>query len=262
MTRLANLDSDDKKTEVVGSERVLAVLVELAAHTNGARLEELALALHSPKPTVHRALASLRKSGLVDRPARGEYILGDEFLRLAFEHHRNRPDAVRARPVLEELVSRFGETAHYAVLDDRDVVYRAKEDPTVGALRLTSTVGGRNPAHCTGVGKLLLSYVLHSVDDVVRWAGGNRLQARTPTTITTAEGLHHDLQRIREVGYALDREESEPGVNCLAVAAYFDSGERPSGAVSVSALTLRTGIEELVNAHPDIARIVNSAGLR
>ena len=76
---------------------------------------------------------------------------------MAFAHHEARPDHVRIRPVLESLAKRFGETAHYAVLDGAEVVYRAKVDPPQRRGRLTSTVGGRNPAHSTAVGKLLLS---------------------------------------------------------------------------------------------------------
>ncbi len=73
---------------------------------------------------------------LVEKTGRGQYILGDEFLRLAFAHHEARPDHIRVRPILERLAARFGETAHYAVLDGDSIVYRAKVDPTVGAVRL------------------------------------------------------------------------------------------------------------------------------
>src|SRR6476660_2159968 len=139
-------------SRIVGSDRVLAVLRELACHPDGVRLEELTRVIGSPKPTVHRALRALRRAGLADQDARGHYVLGDEFLRMAFAHHEARPEHVRIRPVLDALARRFGETVHYAVLDGRDVVYRAKVDPPSGAVRLTSTVGGRNPTHATAVG--------------------------------------------------------------------------------------------------------------
>ncbi|WP_260615527.1 helix-turn-helix domain-containing protein [Microbispora sp. KK1-11] len=109
----------------MGSDRVLAVLKELSRYPDGVGLDELTRAIGSPKPTVHRALGALRRAGLADQDARGHYMLGDEFLRMAFAHHEARPEHVRIRPLLETLAARFGETAHYAVLDGREVVYRA-----------------------------------------------------------------------------------------------------------------------------------------
>ncbi|GAA2770414.1 hypothetical protein GCM10020219_043940 [Nonomuraea dietziae] len=154
---------------LVGSDRVLVVLRVLAEHPEGIGLEEMAKAVGSPKPTAHRALAALRRAGFASQDGRGRYVLGDDFLRLAFAHHEARPDHVRIRPALVRLAARFGETAHYAVLDGREVVYRAKVDPPSGAVRLTSTVGGRNPAHNTGVGKLLLAWALPDDAAVTAW---------------------------------------------------------------------------------------------
>jgi DNA-binding IclR family transcriptional regulator len=237
---------------LVGSDRVLAVLKELARHPDGAGLEELTRAIGSPKPTVHRALGALRRAGLADRDGRGHYLLGDEFLRMAFAHHEARPEHVRVRPLLDGLATRFGETAHYAVLDGAEVVYRAKVDPPTGAVKLTSTVGGRNPAHCTGVGKLLLAHRLLSRDQVADWAESAALIRRTPRTRCTVDELHHDFEEIRQRGFAIDDQENEDGVNCIAVPVYLTSPTTPSGAVSVSALAYRTPLPALVDAVDDI----------
>jgi IclR family transcriptional regulator, acetate operon repressor len=252
----------DERDEVrlVGSDRVLAVLKELATFLDGVGLEELTRVMGSPKPTVHRALRALRRAGLADQDGRGHYVLGDEFLRLAFEHHEARPEHVRVRPVLQELAARFGETAHYAVLDRYEVVYRAKVDPPTGAVRLTSTIGGRNPAHSTAVGKLLLARELLSVDDVRAWIGGRRLARRTPATRCSAEELFADLELVRERGYATDDGENETGVGCLAVPAHVATPRNPSGAISISALTYRTPLHTLVDAVDDIRAVVGPPG--
>src|SRR3954447_7577706 len=84
-----------EESRLVGSDRVLAVLKELARYPDGVRLEELTRAMGSPKPTVHRALGALRRAGLADHDGRGHYVLGDEFLRMAFAHQEDRPDHVR-----------------------------------------------------------------------------------------------------------------------------------------------------------------------
>lgn len=244
---------------LVGSDRVLAVLKELAAYPGGIGLDDLSRAVGSPKPTVHRALAALRRADLADRDSRGHYVLGDEFLRLAFAHHESRPDHVRIQPVLAQLAARFGETAHYAVLDGRAIVYRAKSDPLIGAVKLTSTVGGRNPAHATAVGKMLLSYQLHALADVQAWIGDVELERRTDRTLSTARQLVAEFQSIGEHGYAVDDQENEPGVNCLAVPVFLTSTLVPSGAVSVSALTYRTPLSVLVDALDEIRAAVPGA---
>lgn len=244
---------------LVGADRVLAVLVELAGHATGISLEEMARAVQSPKPTVHRALAALRRVGFARLDGRGRYVLGDEFLRLAFAHHEARPDHVRILPALRALAARYGETAHYAVLDGDHVVYRAKVDPPAGGLRLTSTVGGRNLAHCTGVGKLLLALSLPDDDAVRDWIGGRTLPRRTPGTLTTAEELVPELAAVRERGWATDDQENEVGIGCLAVPAYLSSPTVPSGAVSVSALEYRTPLASLVGELGAVLEIVRSS---
>lgn len=251
-------DTAVKAEKLVGSDRVLAVLLELARHPAGASLDELARSMDSPKATVHRALGALRRAGLAGSDARGHYILGDEFLRLAFAHHEARPEHLRVRPILERLAQQFGETAHYAVLDGSSIVYRAKVDPPAGAVRLTSTVGGRNPAHSTGVGKALLAYRLRSLEDVEHWVGDRPLERRTPNTATTAAVLFERLAETRERGYAIDDQENEVGVNCVALPLFLASPTTPTGAVSISALTYRTPLADLVGAIDEIRAIAGS----
>jgi IclR family acetate operon transcriptional repressor len=245
---------------LVGSDRVLAVLKELARHPHGVGLDELTRGIGSPKPTVHRALQSLRRAKLADQDARGWYVLGDEFLRMAFAHHEARPDHVRIGPMLDALAARFSETAHYAVLDGREVVYRAKVDPTTGAVRLTSTVGGRNPAHATGVGKMLLARQLTALDAVEAWVGNSDLERRTPRTLHSAEDLHREFEVTRLRGYAVDDQESEIGINCLAVPVFLTSPSVASGAVSISALAFRTPLSTLVDAVPVIRDLLGVLG--
>jgi IclR family acetate operon transcriptional repressor len=243
---------------LVGSDRVLAVLTELALRPAGVGLDELARTLDSPKPTVHRALAALRRAGFATQNGRGHYLLGDEFIHLAFSNHEARPDHLRVQPILEELAERHGETAHYAVLDGRSVVYRSKVDPPAGAVRLTSTIGGRNPAHSTAVGKLLLSYQLPDDDAVIEWATAGELVPRTERTKTTAIELAEDLGLIRRQGYSTDDQENEPGIGCLAVPVFLGSPTVPSGAISVSALTYRTPLARLVDDLAAIRAIVEN----
>jgi IclR family transcriptional regulator, acetate operon repressor len=241
---------------LVGADRVLAVLAELARHPEGIGLEDMARAMASPKPTVHRALAALRRAGFAAQDGHGRYLLGDEFLRLAFAHHEARPDHVRVLPVLTALCERYGETCHYATLDGRSVVYRSKLDPPAGAIRLSSFVGGRNPAHCTAVGKVLLAQRLATEQDVVDWIGDEPLATPTERSLRTPAELHAELERVRERGYAVDDQETDPGVSCLAVPIYLTSPTVASGAISISCVAARTPLSRLVDDLPAIRAVV------
>jgi DNA-binding IclR family transcriptional regulator len=248
--------ADPADSKLVGADRVLAVLAELARHPDGISLEEMARAMSSAKPTVHRALASLRRAGFANQDGYGRYVLGDEFLRLAFAHHEARPDHIRVLPILRALCDRYGETVHYATLDGRSVVYRSKLDPATGAVRLTSVVGGRNPAHCTAVGKMLLADALRNEQAVRDWVGDRPLETPTERSVGTVEELHAELVRIREHGYSVDDRENEPGVNCLAVPVYLTSPTVPSGAISISGVAYRTPVHTLIDDLPAIRAIV------
>ena len=129
-------------------------------------------------------------------------------------------------------------------------------DPQEGAVRLTSLVGGRNPAYRTAVGKALLSSRLHTLADVTAWLGDAPLEARTPNTLTTAEELFAELELTRARGFAIDDEENELGVNCIAIAIYLHGAPTPAGAISISAVKFRCPLERLVTEFPHVATVI------
>ena len=240
-----------------GSDRVLLALTTLANHADGASLDELARELETPKSSLHRALATLRRAGFAEQDDRGRYRLGTEFVRIAFEYQERRDDVALVQPVLRSLAGWLSETAHYAKLEGSEVVYLAKIEPAGQAIKLTSRIGGRNPAHSTGVGKALLAQTLPDAAAVREYVlRHGPLERRTERTLTAAHELADDLARTRERGYALDREESEPGVNCIAFPVFLDSPTRATGAVSVTALAMRTDIERLEGAAAGIRTVI------
>jgi len=242
--------------KIVGAERVLTVLKELADHAEGISLDELTMALKASKSTVHRALATILKSGLATKTARGNYILGDEFLRIANNFQASRPAGRQFEPLLRELATQFGETTHYAVLDGAEVVYRVKVDAPKGSVKLTSVIGGRNPATCTAVGKILLSYQLNSLKELNEWLGPEKLVKRTKKSIASPMKLFEELRASRSRGYGIDDEENEVGVNCIAFPVFIGDATTPIGAVSISGLAFRTPLENLLDSQSDIKRIL------
>jgi DNA-binding IclR family transcriptional regulator len=143
------------------------------------------------------------------------------------------------------------------VLDESEVVYLAKVQPAEARFQMTSVIGGRNPAHCTGLGKTLLAYSLPdaaAVEEFVSRFGP--LERRTEQTIVTAADLHRDLAQIRARGYGTDRQESEAGINCLALPLFLTSDSRPDGAISVTAIAQRFPLDRLIAGVEDARAIV------
>lgn len=249
--------SESVGASLKGADRVLAVLRALGSFPYGVGLNELAELLNSPKSSIHRALAALRRADFVDQDGDGRYRLNYGFLNLAFTYYAELDDTVRIRPVLSELASHFAETTHYAVLEGHEVVYLAKVQPADSRFQMSSVVGGRNPAYCTGVGKTLLAFSLVDLASVERFVDEfGPLEPRTANTLTNAHELHAELCAIRERGYGFDREENEIGINCMALPLFLTPGAVPDGAISITALAQRLPADELGHRVDEAQRII------
>lgn len=248
----------EKGGPLSGADRVLALLVALADYPHGARLQQLARRLESPKPSIHRGLATLQRAGLVSQGPDGLYHLGWQFLRLAFTYYEGLDLVAHVRPILGRLAETFGETAHYATLDGAEVVYLGKVQSAKARFQLTSAVGGRNPAHCTGVGKVLLAHLLPdrgAVEAFVQLHGP--LERRTEHSIVDVAALQQEFETIRARGFALACGENEPGINCLALPVFLTSNTQPDGAISVSTVAQRVSLEDLLDSLAHIRAIVS-----
>lgn len=240
-----------------GAARVLEVLRHVAERPQGYRLGEIAAEMQAPKSSVHRALSALIAAGLVRQSSDGTYHLGYDFLRLAFRYHEEFAPHLAVAPVLQRLAEEIGETTHYGVLLGPDIVYQAKVAPSRPAFQMSSVVGGSNPAYRTGVGKALLMHHLTDPSEVAEFvAKHGPFERRTPTTLCTAEDLYAALEEGRARGYTLDLEENEVGIGCLAVPLFLDSAVMPTGAISISAVTSRTTVADLVARLDDVCGII------
>lgn len=242
---------------LVGIDRSLVALRELSAHPKGIGLEHLARKLKQPKSSTHRALAALRRAGFVEQDENRRYRLTLEFVRLAFSYYEALDHQSLVQPALEALAEQFEETVHYAVLDGGDVVYVARVAPPHVFFQMAATVGGRQPAHSTALGKILLAHTLTDTATVAQFIDAyGPLAKKTPGTLTTAATLARELEITRQRGYALDDQENEAGVNCIAFPVFLGSNARPAGGISVSAVAQRTPLAQLVAQEANIrARI-------
>lgn len=230
-------------------DRALQVLSYLGSHPSGVSLHELSTALRYPKPSLHRILSSMRARAYAAQLAPGgDYFLGPAALEAAFSFHAGLDLRALLHPLLLEVNRRFDQTCHLASLDDDQVVYLDKVD-TSTRIRLSSVIGGRNPAHATGVGKAMLAATLDD-DEVAGWVARHEpLAARTEHTATDARSLAATLADTRAAGYAIDDEESEPGLLCVAVRVPLVFARlTPPLAISVTGLKsqmLELGVERI-----------------
>jgi len=249
-----------EQSRLAGSDRVLAILRKLGDYPRGVGLEQLARDVDVPKSSLHRALGALCRAGFAEHDERGRYRLGLELVRIAFAYYEQLDRRHVVEPLLGALAARFGETAHYAELDGAEVVYLAKMTPPGRSAQMTSIVGGRNPAHCTGLGKALLAHELPDETAVAAFADVHGpLVRRTARTRFETKTLAADLELVRARGYALDDEESEEGINCIAFPLFLDQPAHPTGSVSVAALSHRTSLAELEESAGEIRALIESA---
>ncbi|RTG95926.1 IclR family transcriptional regulator [Thermus scotoductus] len=184
---------------------------------------EVARALDLPKSSAHALLATLSHIGLLKRNRKGRYRIGWRVLALSQILLSTSSWREEARKAMEDLVARYGETAHLAVLECGRVIYVEKLEGTRAVKVATTGVGVELPAHCSAVGKVLLAHrPWEEVLEIVREKG---LPPLTPNTITSLDELGTELKAVRARGYAYDIEEAVPELCCVAAPIRDATGE-------------------------------------
>ena len=182
-----------------------------------------------PKASAHRLLRELAKlSVLTFDPNTRHYRGGMVLARLGAGVSADYDLRSATRPHLEALQEETGHVATLGIRNGDEGVYVDKIEPNDFSIRLHSEIGKSFPLHCTGMGKVLLA---HASAADVRRISKRQLAALTKHTITDARALREELDRVREDGYALDREEITRGLMCVAAPIYDAQGEI-AGAMS------------------------------
>lgn len=219
--------------------RTLDVLETLAGADEPVGLTELAEQVGATKSAVFRILATLEQRGyVVKEPPTGRYRLGPRLSYLGARALRGLELRQVARPALESLFHRFRETVNLGVLDGTEIVYLDMIESDRG-LRMAATLGGRDPAFSTSIGKALLAFL--PPEERARHLPAV-LTPRTERTITEFAVLDGELAEVRARGFAEDRGENEAGAHCFG-APIFDHTGRPVAAISVSAPESRIGAQ-------------------
>jgi IclR family transcriptional regulator, KDG regulon repressor len=196
----------------------------------GLGVSELARRAQLSKSTAFRVLGMLERNAMVERVGT-KYRLGARLHELGKSVYAPGQDRIRdlLLPFLADLYEMTRHTVHLASLHGTDVVYLAKlyGHRTVAA---PSRIGARLPAHCTAVGKVLLAYDPAAATEAL----STPLHRLTHHSICDADELAAELVRVRRDGVAVDHEESQPGLACVAAPVMGRYG-RPLAAMSVCA---------------------------
>lgn len=241
---------EPRASGVQSVERALDILELLSRSEGELGVSELGAATGLALGTVHRLLGTLISRGYArQNPTTRKYGLGLRALGMA--------DAARehigplAQPFLQELMQVSQETANLAILEQNSTMY-IHQIPATRMVRMFTKPGNRAPVHATGTGKVLLAYQpAEVVQAIIRQNG---LPSITPNTITDLPSLLQELDLIRERGYAVDFEEQEEGVRCLAAPIFSPNGEILA-AISLSGPATRLHEAHLEELIPHIKRI-------
>jgi DNA-binding IclR family transcriptional regulator len=218
-----------------------------------------------PRTTVHELLGTLAdRRYLVVVPGQPlRYQLGVRLFQLGSVFAQQLDLAREAQRVASEVAAACDETVHVAVLEGTDVIYIARVEST-HPVRMVSAVGRRLPAHCTGVGKMLLSARSTQTLDAM-YPKQSALPTMTRSSIGSLSRLKSELNEIRARGLAYDEAESSEDVHCVAAGVHDHTGEMVA-ALSISVPTTRwnaTRRQALTDlARDGAARLSASLGYR
>ena len=212
--------------------RIFELIEVLAAHPAGASLQRLAEDAHLAKKHNPPPVGQPGQPGICRAGQRNRQVPPDLKMFEISSGIVNSMDVMSVAKVhLERLAQRTGEAVHLVIRDAQDIVYIYKTES--GPMRMSSRVGLRSPLYCTGVGKAILATLTEEeVEDVWRHSNPQKLTGRT---VTDLPALCAQLNEVRACGYAIDDEENELGIRCVALAIPGPGGKADS-AFSISGL--------------------------
>jgi len=212
---------------------ILEVLLQQGSAMN---MTEISKKLGLYPSTTHRILDTLKYWGYVEQKLDNqEYQLGLKVIELGMAKLHQMDLVKEAAPYLKELVKLCNETVHLGVLEKGEVLYLAKEESSQ-TIRMISYVGKRAPLHCTALGKVLLAFLPE--EERKKILNQEKLPRLTDNTITDRNKLEKELGKIQIQGFALDREENEKDVCCIAAPIRNYQGE-VIAALSISSPIFR-----------------------
>lgn len=257
------METEVKESPIRSVDRALDIIEELSKHPKGLGLMELSRAVNLHKTTTFRMLSAIMTHGWIAKdPISGNYRLTLMLFEIGSKVSARMNILNVARPYLDDLTARMGETVHLVIRDGSEVVYLYKEDSLNQAIKMGSSIGSRNPLYCTGVGKAILAYLNEDELEEI-WKASNIRQV-TRSTITNLDQMKKELELTRQRGWAQDNEENEIGVRCVAVPILNRRGF-PIASISISSSVFhitQANIPSIAKAVQNVCKaIANQLGL-
>lgn len=229
--------------------KALDVMDAVAGYGRPVRFAELLAQSEHPKTTLYRLLQTLVSQRMLAYDTVTQaYAPGVRLVRLAHAAWRQSSLAPIARPHIDALSAKVGETIHLAQMDEGQVLYVDKRNAQ-RPIEMFSEAGRVGPGYCTGVGKAMMAF-LPQVEQAQAVAMQSYYR-HTENTLADAQALTEELAAIRAEGIAFDREEHEPGIICIAAPILGAQG-RVLGALSITTSTRRNTLDGLAQLRPEL----------
>lgn len=227
--------------------RLVSLLEFISTRDQIFTLQSLVVQTGLPKPTLHRMLQQLEGAGLLTRHSDGRhYGTGARLRRMAEDVLLNDSRQGARRMILSQLAVDIGESCNLTAVSGNDVIYLDRVE-TSHPLRVHLEAGSRVPIHASASGKMITSQ--YGDTPRRRLLTSAQLRAFTSNTVTDPDVLEKELGSIRQLGYALDRQEYLEGLVCLAVLIPTDTG-RSNQALAIQAPVIRKSIDDLIELLP------------
>jgi len=196
-------------------DKALLALECLSKAGDGLSLGSLASMLGLKKNSLHRTLSALRYRGYVIQDAEsGNYQLGPTPLRLADNYVNENRLWVAFQPILRVLSAEVNELCHLGILDGTDIVCMGRVEPALD-VRVWTTVGQRSVAVTSAMGRAIVAF-LDADFESFSAKFCNPIPQRTPHTQTDPYDVWDEVQAARRRGYAIEHQQSQEGVSCVA----------------------------------------------
>ena len=245
-------EGKETKNPVQSAERIFQVM-EMLAENGEMGLMEISAALDLHKSTVHRLLMSLVYMGYAKQDETTQkYMLSYKIVNMAGKI-LDRMDILQvAKPYLERLSDLSGEAVHLVQREGNHILYIYKIEAKVGTIRMVSHVGMIHPMYCSGVGKAIMATLPER--EVKQIWNESVIEKKTDKTVTDYDEMQKLLEEVRKNGYALDDEENEKGVRCIAACLHGYQNEAKY-AFSISGPTSRMTRERVMELAVDVKKV-------
>lgn len=239
-------------------DKIIDIIEVVSLYPAGLSLGMLSAETGINKSTVFRIANALVDHGYFEREESGKYRLTMRIYEIGLRVFGGVDLNEIMHPYLQKLANCSGECVHFGYVSGTDVIYLDKVDPSNSYFRISTKIGYRNPVYVTGMGKIVAAHMSEEKQKKI-WEDSTII-ARTPNTITSFDKMRQELMEAQKNGYAIDHEEWELGVCCIAVAVEnFD--KEPTYAISITIPSARFNEEIIQKFYPLLRECANNISL-